>query len=338
MRFLMLLLSVALAAPAYSQTELFSENFAENVSDWTLNTGVLGGTMMANQWVINLSYTGGTGSITCFDIPFAFTANPTPNQPGAIPGSPNGHYMHISSNAAAGGGIYNCVFSAADGFCVPEESNFAQMNTDFSTVGYSNVALSFWWLCSGSNANFGEVYYSLDGGSSWQQVTGGEGSYFGQGNWTQETVSMPEWDNQPSVRLGFRFVNGTSISAMDPAFGLDEIVVTGSEEVVVVGCTDPAAINYDPAANQDSGCCTYFDLSTICGDGTLWDESTGTCVAEVPDLSIACGEGTVWDEATGTCISDVTVNPCPPDLDNNGLVTTNDLLILLGAFGTPCTE
>ena len=37
----------------------------------------------------------------------------------------------------------------------------------------------------------------------------------------------------------------------------------------------------------------------------------------------------------GTCEFDI-ANPCPADLNGDGSITTGDLLIFLGAFGTIC--
>ena len=51
---------------------------------------------------------------------------------------------------------------------------------------------------------------------------------------------------------------------------------------------------------------------------------------ECPETLIPsfCGEGTVWDIATSTCISANTA-----DINNDGCVQLNDLLDLLTAYG-----
>ena len=91
----------------------------------------------------------------------------------------------------------------------------------------------------------------------------------------------------------------------------------GSGDQCVVGCDISCACNYDPAANISDvdqcvfeGCdgCTYPDASN-------YDESA---VAD-----------------NGTCEFDI-ANPCPADLNGDGSITTGDLLIFLGAFGTIC--
>lgn len=75
---------------------------------------------------------------------------------------------------------------------------------------------------------------------------------------------------------------------------------------VVYGCTNPSACNYHGAANVDDGTCA-------------------SCEA----LATACGEGTIWDSNSQSCIAANTA-----DINNDGCVQLNDLLDLLSAFGT----
>ena len=75
------------------------------------------------------------------------------------------------------------------------------------------------------------------------------------------------------------------------------------------GCTMAVADNYDPEATQDDGSCTF---NALCGAGTVWSPALQQCVIE----SAICAE----------------------DLNGNGLVDIEDMLMLLGVFGTPCTD
>ena len=76
----------------------------------------------------------------------------------------------------------------------------------------------------------------------------------------------------------------------------------------VMGCTDSTAVNYHVIFSLDDGSCLY--------------------------LNNLCGESTVWDEASGTCVG--IVDPCPADFDQSGIVSTSDLLIFLTMFGSEC--
>ena len=79
---------------------------------------------------------------------------------------------------------------------------------------------------------------------------------------------------------------------------------------VVYGCTDPSACNYHGAANVDDGTCA-------------------SCEA----LATACGEGTIWDSNSQSCIAANTA-----DINNDGCVQLNDLLDLLSAYGDCVAE
>ena len=69
-----------------------------------------------------------------------------------------------------------------------------------------------------------------------------------------------------------------------------------------------------------NGICDYIELEAIQAD---------------LENGIYCGEGTVWDVEFGECIA---YNPCPKDLDGDGLIGVEDLLQLLNAFGTDCPD
>ena len=72
-----------------------------------------------------------------------------------------------------------------------------------------------------------------------------------------------------------------------------------------LGCTDPSACNYNPAATSDAGNCVSCELiASFCGPGTVWDAQSQICVV---------------------------ANPADTNLD--GCVQLNDLLDVLSAYG-----
>lgn len=221
-----LLLIVLTGMPVLAQTVLFSENFNGANPPFSLNTSDVGGVSGggSNRWVINNVYAGGSFDVICLGIPLPAAPLATPNQPGGVTGGPQSNYLHITSTAGQQGGVANCHFVAADGFCNFTESYFAAMNTSVSTVGQTGVSLSFWWLCDGLPGNsYGEVYYSTNNGTTWNVVPG-SGEFSGNPNWTQTTLTNAVFDNQANLRIGFRFETIESFSAAsDPGFGVDEI-------------------------------------------------------------------------------------------------------------------
>lgn len=218
----------AFCAATFSQTSLFFENFDGVSPAVTLNTSdesSASGTAGTNYWVINNNYTGGSGTLVCLGFPFSFTVATTASQPGGISGSPNSKYLHIVSGAAVASGINCSSYQAADGLCAPNEYNFVKMSSDISTVGFTNVGIDLWWMCGGSPTIFGEIYYSTNGGTTWQLA---QGLLNNTTTWTQSTYTNALWDNQATLRFGFRFVNTTTSTATEPGFSIDDFEITGT--------------------------------------------------------------------------------------------------------------
>ncbi len=204
---------------ANAQDTLFTENFEFAPTAFTLNTTDVSSTSSGyNNWVVNNSYTGGNGTLTCIGSQFTFTIPATDAQPAGIFLSPSSHYLHMVSDSAIANGVTNCNFSAADGICNTAERYFSSMSTD--------VSFTFWWLCDGGNNSYGEVYYSIDAGLTWTIIP--PLKYNNQPTWAQKSISDPAFAHQNTLRFGFRFVNKVALSTSDPGFGIDDIMITAS--------------------------------------------------------------------------------------------------------------
>lgn len=227
-----------------AQDTLYYENFESGGGSFTRNTSDLGGSTNHNQWWINNSYNGGTYSVICQSVVYPFSVGNTPPQPAAIFNSPNSMYLHTLSVPGLGNFISNSNFLPADSVCNFGESNFAKMTSPVSTIGDTNVTLSFWWHCGGGQNVWGEVYYSLDTGITWVQITTPIAQYKNQLSWTQQTISLPAWNNQPNLQFAFRFANNITPTAQDPGYSIDDILITGDTTAVA------AAIATDPILNN----------------------------------------------------------------------------------------
>jgi hypothetical protein len=208
---------------AQAQTIIYSENF-EGTNTFTLNSADQSSTGGGyNKWIINNAYNGGTFSDPCFGSPTPIAT--TPSQPLGITNAPNSFYMHIVNTDAELQGVINANFLASDGniLCVGDQNYFSKTTSAINTTGQTGVSFSFYWLCAGSSASYGELYYSTDGGTNWFLQLG---NLQNQSSWVQATQTNAIWDNQANLKFGFRFVNGTSFSASDPPFCVDEIVVS----------------------------------------------------------------------------------------------------------------
>jgi hypothetical protein len=283
-----------------AQQVLFTEDFEGPTTSFLLNAPVAGSSAAGdNRWLINAQYAGGEGTIDCLGFPFTFTIPTTATQPAGIT-APGGNYLHIVSQAGLNSNIANCNFAAADGFCTQPANHFAAMTTDVNTSQAAEVQLSFWWLCGGSAANYGEVWYSTNSGSSWTLLNDGAGPYNNSSTWNEQVITSTTLAGHATLRIGFRFVNGTTLSASDPAFGVDDVVIEAmAQEELVLNTGSPAtlqacagstfAIPYTASGPWQAGNVFAAELSAPDGSfdspvviGSVTSTSSGTIQATVP--------------------------------------------------------
>ncbi|OFZ18181.1 MAG: hypothetical protein A3D92_22455 [Bacteroidetes bacterium RIFCSPHIGHO2_02_FULL_44_7] len=234
---LLLLIALSVSSISFGQTTLYSNNF-EGAPGVNLNTTTMGGTATGdNPWIINNTYAGGSGSFFCsaLGITLPFTVPAAPSQPAGITNSPNSTYLHVTPQIAiAGGGTLPCAsYVAADGFCLfGGQSTFTSLSSDLSTLGYDSVEMDLWWMCGGSTAYYGEMYYSTNSGSTWLPVTcpvTTSTQWRSQLTWVNSVVTNSNWANQATLRFAYRFISGATStgSELDPGFALDDIDVIG---------------------------------------------------------------------------------------------------------------
>lgn len=293
MKRLLLCIGLFTGLSAYSQTTIFQDNFESGAGNWTLNSSDLSGASISNHWVINNSYAGGSGSFVCMSFPFTFTVGTTPSQPAGI--SPaNANYMHISSLAGENSGVTNANFIAADGLCNFAESNFTKMTNAVSTVGFSNVTLSFWDIVGGESGFVtGEVYYSLDNGVSWILKTGNIANVT---SWTSNTLTDAAWDNVASLKIAFRFSNTVGSAPIDPSFSIDDVKITGTS-AASASLTTGTIMSTTYCSNNSMAIVVPFTVSGTVNAGNVYtaqlSNSTGSFAAPT-------AIGTLSSTATGS--------------------------------------
>ena len=117
-------------------------------------------------------------------------------------------------------------------------------------------------------------------------------------------VSILEWDcRHPWTLITVRWPNGLIETWIEVDVNQTLTLVEGSAicQEDCAGCTYTVACNYDANATEDDGTCDFACLFN----------------------GIICGGGAVWNQITGQC--EVS---CVADLDDDGTISVEDLLIL----------
>ncbi len=298
----------------HAQTMIYSQNFESTYPEWTLNStvsiaGVAGTNNVptGNEWLVNNVYTGVTA---------------TPHETAGIIGEPTSYYLHMNC-----GTTWSGTFGLNDNYLAngSGEVYIAQMTTPQSTIGFTNVYFSFWWLCKGdATGDEGNVYYSTDGGTTWTQITGT--NFYSTTTWSLDSLHLAAFDNQASLEFAFTFTDANT-GAHDPEFGIDDISLYGTTSVV----TAPVASFTAPETTtcQDS-CITFTSTSTGTITSINWTAPGATVGSPSTTPTSICfpaaGTYTVTLYAyNGTAVDSfskpITVNPTPhPTITQSGNV------------------
>jgi hypothetical protein len=218
-------------------------------------------------------------------------------------------------------------------------------NTNISRPGNSDLDV-LWSVAGtdGGNVNCAEVdiYLSTDGGYSWPYMLAD-----GVPNTGEATVLLPAVATS-SARIKVKGHGSVFFDVSNANFTI----------TAALGCTDPTACNYMEFAAIDDGSCVEPDLLYADADGDGFGNAAVNTTGCENDLigyvtnATDCDDsrndvypgapGTqdgVDNDCSGGPLSPEEESDCPGDLDDNGLVNVNDILLLLGEFGcaTDCT-
>jgi len=122
-------------------------------------------------------------------------------------------------------------------------------------------------------------------------------------------------DNMPYQNVCHAMYVGGNVSWTDgPCLIIEEL-----------GCIYQGACNFNPNAFADDGSCVFPPF----GCEFSSDTPDGGCTYP---FSMNYNPEALWDD--GTCM--LGSNPCPADLNGDGVITAGDLLVFLASFGTTC--
>ncbi len=98
-------------------------------------------------------------------------------------------------------------------------------------TGKINISVSFIYMENGDNTNDDASFcYSADGGTTWtiiDPITKAPGICGAGGDWNAYTITLPaSSNNNPTVKIGFNWVNNDDGTGTDPSFAVDDINLT----------------------------------------------------------------------------------------------------------------
>lgn len=247
---------ILIAATASGQTVIYSEDFGSGCSTGNLVTSYQGTggtwTMMsgANGTHANTFYVSATeagmGEGNCGD---GCGLDPGLTDRSLHIGAVQLLFQSVELTAADPGASYNAGGLAGLGFTC--NTHRRAESPVFSTVGYSNLDLTFLYMEGGEGSNDnGTVAYN--DGTQWIQLEDLPKTLTTcapQGLWTKRVLSLPaSLNNNPNVRIAFEWVNNDDGVGTDPSFAIDDVEVTGD---VAIGISETSAADMSVSATAD---------------------------------------------------------------------------------------
>lgn len=232
---LALVATIAFNFNAFAQTTLFFDDFGTGCNQgqtsstygngWTVTTTGANAASASNWYVSGTETNTGVGNC------------------GAECGSSPNPTLHVSNPTVLGipadiGATYYEGIEAFCGFFPCGSTDKRVESPTINCTGHTSISLSFTYLEGGNAIDNATVWY-FDG-STWTQVDDPPKTFSPscspQGQWAARTIVLPaSANNNPSVRIGFRWVNNDDGDATDPSFAADDVLVSGTPDAVEPG-------------------------------------------------------------------------------------------------------
>lgn len=217
----------------------------------------------------------------------------------------NGDYQLSSWSTATEGGDGTVVYSENQIVITGNNNGSGLETTTSATITAAQSGLySFDWEYA--TADDGEIFDpGVYSNGSWLPLTLTAGDLNQAGRFTFQANAGDV------IGFGVNSVDGTEGAA---TLKISKFLHPGTIECTP-GCTSPLACNYNPASTFDNGSCEY----SSCAGCTYPDADNYNPTASIDD---------------GSCVGPDGL--CPADITGDGEILTDDLLIVLGAFGSSC--
>lgn len=148
-------------------------------------------------------------------------------------GGADSRTLHVSADAAAGGDLGAAYFESSAFICsflgLCSITNKRVESPTINCTGISSIPLSFDYIENGEGtADDCTVFYSANNGTTWTLLDNPPKTAFCgiQGLWATRNLVLPaSANNNPTVKIGFRWVNNGNGVGTDPSFAVDNIQV-----------------------------------------------------------------------------------------------------------------
>lgn len=268
------------AVTAQTPTTLFSDNFENGSSNWTL-----GGSAMTDSWVVDTNYMGNVIDMGIPLFPPIVVFPHTPNQPSQFTGAPKSSYLHVNDPIMCLVMNCNATYSSVGEI-------HATLAQPLAITDYEEVSVSYSYFVEGHvDSAYAYLEYSLDS-ITWNQVGN---KLVGKSDWTSETASIPQLDADSAIYFRFKWSNlGYSVSNL--GIGIDELTITGKE--IVTHFVSNVAMDASSFCAQTAAPITVTFTSD--GDFSTGNTFTAYLSDKDGDFTNAVSIGSITSTANGT--------------------------------------
>jgi hypothetical protein len=232
-------------------------------------------------------------------------------------------YSGATTTPSSGTGPQGADANGGSGFFFTEASG-GLSNTTYAMTGYFDLSaggynLTFDYHMYGTN--LGTLSILVNGATVWTQ-TGGSANA-----WISNSVDLSAYTST-TTEISIVATTGNGWSS---DIAIDNVCINNTPPVIS-GCTDPASVNYNPAATIDDGSCVYPPANDDCANATSFTLTCGSSYTDAGSTANANNVGNgptcttpastaggVWYQFVGTG-SDVTASLCGSSYDTKVFV------------------
>ncbi len=353
-KLLLLSLSSLLTATSFGQVTVWSEDFENSCTSGCPAAGMNSGN---GAWTVtnNSPSLDGCGYPTAPNM-FYVSCAENGNAAGACGTTCSGdESLHIGSTTVGDNGAsYDaggwCDFGLG-GWGSGTETDVRAESPTIDLTGYSNLTIDFVYMENGEGSLDDASLWYYDG-STWSMLDAlAKTSPCGlQGTWTAFSMALPSSaNNNPNVKIAFRWVNDDNGSGSDPSFAVDDVSITvpGPTESIATATFSPLSwcygtvitdvLDFTAVGTYNAGNVFTAELSDASGSfaspqtvGTLSSSASGA-------LSINITIPGTVPTGGGYRLRVVSSNPAIVGSDNGTDIVINAIPnVTLGVFSSVC--